>query len=88
MTLTTSRNKTYDVDWIDGPTLTDGMVTLQMSESRRLPEIAEEFDGLEWLKRESETQGNKLFEGFSRLAMIRQTGQKILLSLDKEATSQ
>lgn len=88
MTLTTSRKKTYKIDWIDGPTITNGMVILQMPDARRLPQIAEEFDGLDWMRRESDTQGDKLFEGYSRLSAIRKTGQKVQLSFDKEVSDQ
>lgn len=70
MKLTTSKGNEYQVDWIDGPTFTTGEVLLQMMDDRRLPEIAAEFDGLEWLKRESENQGNKSWEGYSVLQMI------------------
>ena len=70
MKLTTSKGNDYQVDWIDGPTFTTGEVLLQMKDDRRLPEIAAEFDGLEWLKRESENQGNKSWEGYAVLQMI------------------
>lgn len=85
MTLTTSRNKTYNVDWIDGPTITNGMVMLQMHDTRRLPEIAEEFDGLESMKRESENQGDKEFVGFTVLQRIARVSKDVvLIALGKE----
>ncbi len=70
MKLTTSRGNEYTVNWIDGPTITGGMVILQMDDARPLSEIAAEFEGLEWLKRESESQGNKKFIGCSVLKQI------------------
>lgn len=59
MTLTTSRGKTYEVEWIDGPTMTSGRVVMRMADSRSLAEIAAELDGLEWMKRADLQQGDK-----------------------------
>ena len=70
MKLTTSKGNEYTVNWIDGPTITGGMVILQMDDERPLSEIAAEFENLEWLKRESESQGNKEFNGCSVLKHI------------------
>ena len=84
MKLTTSKGNEYNVDFIDGPTIISGQVVLQMHDDRRLIEIAAEFDDLKWLKRESEDQGNKLFEGYSYLQSITQTASGVvLLSLAK-----
>lgn len=70
MTLKTSKGKTYNVDWVDVASLTSGQLFAQLRDERPLHEIAEEFDGLEWLERESDTQGNKKFEGFNRLISL------------------
>ena len=67
MKLKTSKGKTYEVDWVDVASLTSGNLFAQLRDDRPLHEIAEEFDGLEWLERESDTQGNKRFEGYNRL---------------------
>jgi len=85
MKLTTSTGKTYDVYWIDGPTVTSGAVVLQMDDSRKLSEIATEFEGVESLKRESETQGNKEWNGYTMLQRIsRLDNGRVLISLCKE----
>ena len=84
MKLTTSKGNKYTVDWIDGATIISGEVILQMSDSRSLAVIAEEFDGLEWLKRESENQGNKEFNGFNALNRIyRLPNKKVQIALSK-----
>jgi hypothetical protein len=70
MKLKTSKGKTYEVDWVDVASLTSGHLFAQLRDERPLFEIAEEFDGLEWLERKSETQGDKRFEGFNRLISI------------------
>lgn len=85
MKLTTSTGKTHEVQWIDGPTITSGMVMVQMADDRRLPEIAAEFDGLAALTRESETQGNKTWEGYTVLQRIaRVSPGVVLIALAKE----
>ena len=77
MKLITSKGYTYDIDWID--TISTGTLYMQMQCSQRLPEIADAFDGLEWLKREDENQGDKLFEGYSDLTMIRHDAPGIVI---------
>lgn len=84
MKLTTSKGKDYQVEWIDGPTMTTGNVMLRMVDKRRLPEIAAEFDGLEWLKRESENQGNKEWKGYTSLQRISTDGNTVTIALGKE----
>lgn len=69
MRIETSKGKTYEADWIDESTIS-GNVNLQIVDSRRLPEIAEDFDGLEYLKRTSETQGDKRYDGYKKLMRI------------------
>lgn len=77
MQLKTSNGNTYTVDWID--TINTGTLYMQMMDERALSVIASEFEGLEWLMRESENQGNKLFEGYSILTMVKQAEPGIVL---------
>ncbi len=70
MKLTTSKGNEYDVSWIECSTIANGNVILQMNDPRGLGVIAAEFDGLDWLKREDEHQGNKEFNGFNVLKGI------------------
>lgn len=83
MLLKTSKGYTYDIDWIDA--VHTGELFMQLKNEQRLPEIAAEFDGLEWLKREDENQGDKLFEGYSALTMIKRTEPGlVLMSFERE----
>ena len=77
MLLKTSNGNTYTVDWID--TINTGTLYMQMMDERALSVIASEFEGLEWLMRESENQGNKLFEGYSNLTMVKQAAPGVVL---------
>lgn len=87
MKLKTSLNKTYEVDWVDVATITSGNLLLQMMDKRPLHLIAAEFDGLKWLRRKSEEQGDKLFEGYSRLIRIsrKDNDGSVMLVLSKGA---
>lgn len=84
MTIKTSRGKTYDVDWIDPSIIGDKNLMLQMTDTRRLPIIAAEFDELELIQRFDEQQGDKQFEGYAELVMIQRfTDGSIQISLGK-----
>lgn len=84
MTLQTSRNKTYDVIYVDGPTRLSGTMILRMADPRPILEVGAEFDGLEWLKRESDTQGNKEWTGYTELVSIRRVSDTdVLVELAK-----
>lgn len=77
MLLKTSNGNTYNIDWID--TISTGDLYMQMMDDRALSVIAAEFEGLEWLKREDANQGDKLFEGYSVLTMVKQAEPGIVL---------
>lgn len=85
MKLKTSTGNEYDIDFAGGPSLTSGQVLVQLRDSRRLSDIVAEFDGLEWMEKLSENEGNKRFHGYSRVTRATQEGTKVLLSFAKEA---
>lgn len=85
MLLKTSNGKTYTVDWVD-TIATTGNIFLQLPDPRPLPAIAAEFDGLSWLRREDENQGNKDFPGYNVLLGIQRVAPGIcIISIGKEA---
>lgn len=84
MTLTTSRNKTYNVIYVDGPTRLGGTVMLRMADPRLILEVGAEFEGLEWMRRESENQGNKEWTGYTQLVSVRRVSDTdVLVELAK-----
>lgn len=83
MLLRTSNGYTYNIDWID--TVSTGDLFMQMMDDRALSVIAAEFEGLEWLKREDANQGDKLFEGYSVLTMVKQAEPGIVLLTFRKA---
>lgn len=85
MKLKTSTGNEYDIDFAGGPSLTSGQVLVQLRDSRRLSDIVAEFDGLAWMEKLSENEGNKRFDGYSRVMRATQEGTKVLLSFAKEA---
>lgn len=83
MQLKTSAGNEYTVDWIDAASA--GGVFLKMLDARPLAVIAEEFDGLSWLERFDENQGNKRFEGYNTLVLIQRAAPEVaLIKLAKE----
>lgn len=84
MKLTTSRNKTYEVIYVDGPTRLGGTVMLRMSDPRPILEIGAEFDGLESFQRVDANQGDKSWAGYTELVAIRRmTETDVLIELAK-----
>lgn len=57
MTIETSKQKTYEVNWCWAPVGDYDDLMLELKEdSRPLYEIAEEFEGLSYISRSSETE--------------------------------
>lgn len=84
MTLTTSRNKSYEVIYVDGPTRLGGTVMLRMTDPRPILEIGAEFEGLESFRREDMNQGDKEWNGYTQLVAIRRmTETDVLIELAK-----
>lgn len=69
MTITTNRGKTFDVNWAWPPRNTNRLM-IELKDTRPIAEIAEDFDGLETISRESETEGNAVYTGYSTLISI------------------
>lgn len=83
MLLKTSAGNEYAVDWID--TVSTGGVYMQMVDARPLSVIAPEFEGLEWLERFDENQGDKRFDGYPVLGMVKRAAPEVvLIQLAKE----
>lgn len=85
MTVTTSKNLTYQMQWIDTSPFNPGALSMQMTDARHLPEIAAEFDGLTEIVRKDENQGDKTFMGFSVLVGIKRIGTDVLIQLEATA---
>lgn len=83
MKLKTSKDKVYPIVWAD--VASSGLLYMQVRDSRPIAQIAEDFDGLEWLERISEDQGNKRFDGYSRLISVSFVGEYAQIILKKEA---
>ncbi len=82
MLLKTSRDKTYNAAWVS--TLGDALL-FEIHDLRTVGDVAPEFDGLEWLERESKDQGNERYDGFSVLVSISRTTVGIQCKLRKGA---
>lgn len=79
----TSRG-TYECQFAWAPTF-DGACTLQFTDSRPLPAVAAEFDGLDEVIHRDEDGREKHFTGYRVLTMIQRTGRnRVLLKLGTE----
>lgn len=88
MKITTSKGKSFDIDFICAPLSTLKHIIIETRDSRPFSEIAADFDGLESIKKEDDMRGSSVFEvyeGFSRLVEIhRYADGSVRLTLEKE----
>ena len=82
MQIKTSSGNEYEVKWIDVPVQDEKRLLLQMQTDRPIVEIVMEFDGLEWIERYDENQGDKRYEGFTRLVMARIENGAVMIVLE------
>ena len=82
MTITTSQNKTYTVLWIDTSLFNPNILVLEMTDARRLPVIASEFDELTQIDKVDENEGNKTFLGFSTLILVKRIGTNVQIQME------
>lgn len=83
MLLTTSKGLTYDALWAGVAAASTGNLFAEIRDERRLPEIAAEFDGLEWLETD-DGETHERHEGFGRLVGINRTSGGVQVTLSKE----
>ena len=70
MTVTTSRGKTFEIDWMWGPVGANGDLMLEYADARAMSRIARDFEGCEAFHRKSETEGDMDFDGYGRIVSI------------------
>lgn len=70
MTLRTSKNKTYSIDWMWETDPINHILSFQLSDERPISKIAEEFEGCEELYRYSELEGDMTFIGYTRCVSV------------------
>ena len=85
-TITTSKNKTYEVDYCWAPCLNGGC-GIGLRDARPLAEIIPEFDGLSHIHLIDTATGEFDFDGYTFLQSIRRTGEQVHIELRKEARS-
>lgn len=71
MTITTSKQKTFDVNWAWAPVGEDGDMMFELTRDERpVSQIAADFEGCEHIHRESELEGDKDFDGYTRVKSV------------------
>lgn len=87
MRIVTSKGDEYCVNWIDVPVQDENRLLMQMATDKTLVELVVAFDGLEWIERFDENQGDKRYEGFTRLVvMARIEHGKTMIVLERGET--
>ena len=88
MKITTSKGKTFDVNWAFGPTSASGSLMIELADNRHLSEIAADFDGNSKIEKTDKTKPGvtEVYEGFTELAIIqRNKNGSVLVKLEKPA---
>lgn len=73
MQITTSKGKTFNINWIWGPLRGKNQTMIELKDDRALSEIAADFDGLETITKTDETRGQdvkEIFTGYTNLVTI------------------
>lgn len=72
MTITTSKGKTLDVNWIWGPLRGTNQVMIDFADARKIGEIAQDFEGCETIeKTDAKREGVKeVYAGYTELVSV------------------
>lgn len=80
----TAKGKTFPVNWCWLLQEKD-IVILQKIDARSFQAIAADFEGADTIHRESETEGNDTYKGYTRIQrMIRKPGGVVEIVFEKE----
>lgn len=82
-TITLPNGNTYEVKYAWGPTYR-GTCEISFNDDRRLPAIAEEFDGIDTINFHDDDVGDLVFKNFTKLVSITERNNEILISLSEE----
>lgn len=90
MKIETSKGMNFNIEFICSPLRDGSKVIIEMEDDRSLAEIADDFDGLESIKKTVSGRNDKavyeMYEGFSRLVGIQRdtASGSVRLTLEKE----
>lgn len=85
MTVKLSTGKTFDALWIGGPTIATKSVIMEIVDSRKVSEIAVDFEGVDHITAEDTAAGQSYaFDGYSQLLGVVKSGGNVQITLRKE----
>ena len=86
MKITTNRGQAFDVNWAWAM---DGVLRIELPDTRPIGDIAEDFDGLVRIERKSEEEGDDTYIGYDVLTGVTRNRGKgtALLTLEKGGVS-
>lgn len=83
MTITTDRGKTVEINYAWGPVRTTGELMIEIkADTRKISEIAKDFEDVQTFERKDENEGNMTFTGYTELRRItceKETGTVLLV---------
>lgn len=90
MNITTSKGKTFDINFIHVPLRDGNRVMIDLADSRTLAKIAADFDGLTTITKTDDIRPNvtETYEGFTRLVAIQRNtaAGTVRLTLERSDT--
>lgn len=84
MTITTSKGKTWGVIWAYAPVGDDEDLMIEVRDDRHMAQIAEDWEGCDRIERCSDTEGDAVYEGYTRIrSIVRRRGDIVQVTLMK-----
>lgn len=85
MTLETSKGKKVHARWAWAPANEDGDLMIEYDDDRKISEIATDWEGCERITRESEEEGNAVYEEYTEIRiMSRHRNGAVQITLKRE----
>lgn len=69
MKIITNRGQAFEANFAHAPTL-KGSCVIELKDARSIMEIAEDFDGLVTIRKESESEGDATYAGYDMLVSV------------------
>ena len=70
MRLTTDDGKSFQINWAWAPANADGDLMLEVQDTRSMQEIAKDFEGVAHFHRESDTEGDADYDGYTGIRIL------------------
>lgn len=87
MTIQTSEGKTFDIHFAYAPVFDGSCVAEVTGDERPLAQIAADFEGLAWIRKEDPSLNSETYSGYSELAGVtRQANGNVTVKMVRPRT--